>query len=109
MAFPLQLSMGAWHWTDIVIFRNATFFVRHNESPVLHQARYLASLHLPSQIQPAICLQYIVLALGATISATYRPLAEPFYKRSRQYLEADELKVSGYRRFYGAFGTFVHA
>lgn len=60
---------------------------------MLQQTRYLASLYLPSHMQPPMCLQYAVLALAATLSTTYRQLSEPFYRRARQYLEADELKV----------------
>ncbi len=41
-----------------------------------------------------MCLQYIVMALGAAITESYRHLATPFYKRARAYAESDEMAVS---------------
>jgi hypothetical protein len=41
-----------------------------------------------------MCLQYIIMALAAGASVAYKELADPFYRRSRYYIEADEMKVS---------------
>jgi hypothetical protein len=45
-------------------------------------------------MQPPMCLQYMVLALAASVSPAHKQLAQPFYRRARYYYEADELKVS---------------
>lgn len=45
-------------------------------------------------MQPPMCLQYAILAAGASASPTYKPMAEAFYVRARQYIQADEMKVS---------------
>ncbi|KAF4446691.1 hypothetical protein F53441_9733 [Fusarium austroafricanum] len=59
----------------------------------IHPARYLASLYLPPHMQPPMCLQYIVMARAALVSPPHKYLADPFYRRARYYLEADEQKV----------------
>jgi hypothetical protein len=56
-------------------------------------ARYLASLHLPSHMQPPLCLQYIILASAASLSPLHTELALPFYQRARTYIQFDEMKV----------------
>lgn len=40
-----------------------------------------------------MCLQYVVMALGADITKTHRKLAIPFYQRARAYMQADEMRV----------------
>lgn len=40
-----------------------------------------------------MCLQYIMMALGADITKTHRKLAMPFYRRARAYMQADEMRV----------------
>lgn len=40
-----------------------------------------------------MCLQYSILAAGASASPTYKHMAETFYVRARQYIQADEMKV----------------
>ena len=61
---------------------------------MVHPSRYLASLYQPPHMQPPMCLQYIIMALAAGALAAYKELADPFYRRSRYYIEADEMKVS---------------
>lgn len=41
-----------------------------------------------------MCLQYGIWALSASGHLKYDHYAEAFYKRARQYMEADEMKVS---------------
>ncbi len=60
----------------------------------MHSVRYIGSLYQPPHMQPPMCLQYIVMAHAAAASPAYQNLAEPFYRRSRNYMEADEMKVS---------------
>ncbi|KAH6700573.1 hypothetical protein BKA61DRAFT_620792 [Leptodontidium sp. MPI-SDFR-AT-0119] len=66
----------------------------HYASPMLHRSRYTAAVHLPYPVRPPMCLQYIVMALGAAATETYRQLATPFYRRARAYAESDEMAVS---------------
>lgn len=60
---------------------------------MLHPSRYLASLYLPTHMQPPMCLQYAVMALSASLSPAYSSLAQAFYRRARYYLEQDEMRV----------------
>ncbi|KAM0190680.1 hypothetical protein ACHAPI_009206 [Fusarium lateritium] len=46
-------------------------------------------------MQPPMCLQYIVMARAALISPPHKHLADPFYRRARYYLEADEQRGEG--------------
>ncbi|KAF4951549.1 hypothetical protein FSARC_12880 [Fusarium sarcochroum] len=74
------------------------------EGQYIHPSRYLASLYLPPHMQPPMCLQYIVMARAALVSPPHKHLAEPFYRRARNYLEADEQKGEGEH-----FVTLAHA
>ena len=60
---------------------------------MIHPSRYITSLYQPTHMQPPMCLQYIVMALAARVSVEYKELAEPFYRRARHYIEADEMRV----------------
>lgn len=62
---------------------------------MFHRARYMMSLYMPPHMRPPLCLQYIIMALGAEITKTHCQLATPFYQRARTYLESDEMRVSG--------------
>ena len=66
----------------------------HYASPMLHRTWYTAAVHLPPRMRPPMCLQYIVMALGAATTETYRHFAMPFYHRARVYAESDEMTVS---------------
>lgn len=63
---------------------------------MIHGERYVASLYKPAHMQPPMCLQYAILAAGASASHTYRHLADAFYGRARQYIQTDEMKVGGH-------------
>jgi hypothetical protein len=69
------------------------------EAPMQHPERYLASLYLPPHMQPPMCLQYIVLALAASLSHVHDALAQPYYHRARNYIQLDEMKVGSRFRF----------
>lgn len=45
-------------------------------------------------MRPPVCLQYAILATGATFSDKYHDYHDVFYKRARKYIEASEMKVS---------------
>jgi hypothetical protein len=65
------------------------------DCPMIHPAKYFTSLSLPNpQVQPPVCLQYTILAIAASASPDHKHLSEAFYKRARQYIEADEMRVS---------------
>ncbi|KAH6988872.1 fungal-specific transcription factor domain-containing protein [Ilyonectria sp. MPI-CAGE-AT-0026] len=63
-----------------------------SDSFMIHGERYVASLYKPAHMQPPMCLQYAILAAGASASHTYRHLADAFYGRARQYIQTDEMK-----------------
>ncbi|OBT99229.1 hypothetical protein VE01_02747 [Pseudogymnoascus verrucosus] len=76
----------------------------HYGAPMLHRSRYTTSVLLPSPMRPPMCLQYIVMALAAASTETFRHLATPFYQRARAYAESDEMMDQGER-----FTTVAHA
>ena len=45
-------------------------------------------------MRPPMCLQYAIWANAAKGHPMYDRYYDVFYRRARQYLEADELKVS---------------
>ncbi|KAH7142050.1 fungal-specific transcription factor domain-containing protein [Dactylonectria macrodidyma] len=63
-----------------------------SDSLMIHQQRYVASLYRPAHMQPPMCLQYAILAAGASASSMYRHFADAFYGRARQYIQTDEMK-----------------
>ncbi|KAH8896001.1 binuclear zinc transcription factor [Thozetella sp. PMI_491] len=67
----------------------------YSEAPMQDPVRYLASLYRPPHMQPPLCLQYAILALAATLSPKHKDLALPFYHRSRNYLQYDEMMADG--------------
>lgn len=67
-----------------------------SDSFMIHGERYVASLYKPAHMQPPMCLQYAILAAGASASYTCRHLADAFYGRARQYIQTDEMKVGGH-------------
>jgi hypothetical protein len=61
---------------------------------MLHQGRYRSSLRNPPARQPPMCLQYAIWAIAAIMTPEYKHLSEVYYRRSRNYVEADEMRVS---------------
>lgn len=43
-----------------------------------------------------MCLQYAIWAVAAQFHSKYDHYSEVFYKRARQYADADEMKVSSW-------------
>uniref|UniRef100_A0A0B7K7B1 Zn(2)-C6 fungal-type domain-containing protein n=1 Tax=Bionectria ochroleuca TaxID=29856 RepID=A0A0B7K7B1_BIOOC len=67
------------------------YFERQSHcSPMIHRFRYMESLSLPPQSQPPLCLQCIIMALGADASDNYGAMATPLYERARAYAKMDE-------------------
>jgi hypothetical protein len=81
------------------------FFAKfHPSIPMLHPFKFTSALYLPPHMRPPMCLQYIVMSLGALESPLHRHLAIPFYRRARNYMEFDEVDGDGSR-----FVTLAHA
>lgn len=72
---------------------------------MLHRSRHLAALALPTTLQPAPCLQHIIMALGAATDAQLASLATPLYERSRHLAEQDEFKVRLASMYSGFLNT----
>lgn len=74
--------------------RTNTYFDKWQyASPMFQRSRYFMSLYLPPHMRPPMCLQYIIMAMGAGITKTHRQLSLPFYQRARKYIESDEAGV----------------
>ncbi|KAL0939654.1 binuclear zinc transcription factor [Colletotrichum truncatum] len=90
---------------ELVTFLVNSYFEKwHYAAPMFQQDRYMMSLYLPPHMRPPMCLQYIIMALGADIVKTHRQLAIPFYQRARAYIQSDEMRGEG--QF---FATLAHA
>ncbi|CAH0044935.1 unnamed protein product [Clonostachys solani] len=76
--------------------RSNLYFERQSHcSPMIHRFRYMESLSLPPQSQPPLCLQCIIMALGADASDNYGAMAIPLYERARAYAKMDESNAEG--------------
>ncbi|KAF4484484.1 Citrinin biosynthesis transcriptional activator ctnR [Colletotrichum fructicola Nara gc5] len=90
---------------ELIVFLTNVYFDKwYFAAPMFQRARYSMSLHLPPHMRPPMCLQYIVMALGADITKTHRKLAIPFYQRARAYMQADEMRGDGQQ-----FTSVAHA
>lgn len=75
--------------------RHNTFFrVQQQFIPIIHSARYLRGYYSSPNLRPPMCLQYAIWAMASNGHPKYGTYHEVFYQRARQYLEADELRVS---------------
>ena len=61
---------------------------------MLHQSRYMDSLHWPPATRSPLCLRYIILALAATTGDVSKDMAMLFYQRARSIAELNEVFVS---------------
>ncbi|CAH0041709.1 unnamed protein product [Clonostachys rhizophaga] len=73
-----------------IYFRN-----QHHSMPILHPTLYLQAIHGPPNKRPPMCLQYIVWAMASKGNEKYDFYADAFYKRARQYANADEMQGDG--------------
>ncbi|KAK2592529.1 hypothetical protein QQS21_009774 [Conoideocrella luteorostrata] len=83
---------------------NTFFLVHYHFVPIIHSGRYYQSLYAGPLRKPPMSLQYAIWAMAANGHAKYDQYAEVFYKRTRQYIEADEMKDHGEH-----FITIAHA
>ncbi|KAK4190125.1 transcriptional activator protein acu-15 [Podospora australis] len=81
------------------------FFETQNQfMPLLQRNKYLREFHSPPHMRPPMCLQYAIWTMAALDHPKYGRYHDVFYKRARQYLEADELRGYGEH-----FITIAHA
>ena len=73
------------------------FEVIHPCVPLIHRARYYASLNMAPSLRPPIALRYAMWTLAASVSdeKKYSNMQTHFYKRARKYLEESEMKGHG--------------
>ena len=77
-----------------LLYRNNSFFMNaYHFVPVVHAARYYEAFYGGPLRRPPMCLQYAIMALAAVGHPKYDRYADVFYKRARQYIQADEMKV----------------
>ncbi|KAI1085784.1 fungal-specific transcription factor domain-containing protein [Whalleya microplaca] len=75
---------------------NRIFFERqHHFIPIVHPARYLQSFYSAPHMKPPMCLQYAIWALASNGHPKYASYQDVFYRRARQYVDADEMKGYG--------------
>ncbi|KAK6208046.1 binuclear zinc transcription factor [Colletotrichum tabaci] len=75
---------------------NKSFFERQQHFiPIIHPGRYLQSFYSAPHKRPPMCLQYAVWAMASNGHEKYSQYHDIFYKRARQYADADEMKGFG--------------
>ncbi|KAK1980854.1 hypothetical protein LZ30DRAFT_658598 [Colletotrichum cereale] len=75
---------------------NKMFFERqHHFIPIIHPGRYLQSFYSAPHRRPPMCLQYAVWSMASNGHEKYSQYHDIFYKRARQYADADEMKGFG--------------
>lgn len=67
----------------------------HPNVPMIHKYRYLAAMNLAPNMRPPVALRYAMWTLAASTTDKYMDLKEHFYRRSRKYMEMDEMKGHG--------------
>lgn len=82
--------------SDVIDEMHTNFFQKQQTFiPLVHPARYLKAYHSAPHMRPPMALQYAVWAMAALDMDKYSAFYDPYYRRARQYLEADELKGVG--------------
>lgn len=81
---------------DVMEELNTIFFQnQHRMIPIIHPGKYLQTFYGPLLRKPPMCLRYAIWALAAAGNNKYDEYHEIFYRRSRQYMEADTMKGHG--------------
>ncbi|KAK3942377.1 citrinin biosynthesis transcriptional activator ctnR [Diplogelasinospora grovesii] len=72
------------------------FFMKQQHFiPIIHEGNYLRAFYSAPHMRPPMCLQYAIWTMAANGHEKYGFYHDVFYQRTRQYLEADELKGYG--------------
>ncbi|KAK1674563.1 hypothetical protein BDP55DRAFT_612092, partial [Colletotrichum godetiae] len=75
---------------------NKSFFERQQHFiPIIHPGRYLQAFYSAPHKRPPMCLQYAVWSMASNGHEKYSQYHDIFYKRARQYADADEMKGFG--------------
>ncbi|KAK5947181.1 hypothetical protein PMZ80_001328 [Knufia obscura] len=73
-----------------------TYFEKvHPSMPMIHRPRFMASLNMPMNQRPPVCLRYIMWAHACGMLPQYKTSAEQFYQKARKYIEQDQMKGHG--------------
>jgi Fungal specific transcription factor domain/Fungal Zn(2)-Cys(6) binuclear cluster domain len=81
---------------DIIDDMNQIYFEKiHPSLPMIHRARFLASMDLAPHMRPPVCLRYAMWTQACSVTPRYSQLQDHFYARSRKYAEADEMRGHG--------------
>ncbi|UKZ70910.1 uncharacterized protein TrAtP1_011881 [Trichoderma atroviride] len=90
---------------DVIEELHECFFTtQYHYMPLIQSCRYYQAFYGGPMRKPPMCLQYAIWAMGALWHPKYDRCADVFYKRSRYYAEADEMRESG-----EYFITIAHA
>jgi len=74
---------------------NVYFEKVHPSLPMIHRPRFMASLNMPTNQRPPVCLRYIMWAHACAMLPQYKTSAEQFYQKARKYIEQDQMKGHG--------------
>lgn len=74
---------------------SAYFEKVHPSLPIIHRPRFMASLNLPMNQRPPVCLRYIIWSHACAMLPHYQSSAEQFYQKARRYIEQDEMRGHG--------------
>jgi hypothetical protein len=87
------LRIGCPIFADSRRRHTAYFQNQHMFIPIVHKARYLKAFHSVPHLRPPMGLQYAIWAMSSQVYRKYSGFHDAFYRRARQYLENDEMKV----------------
>ncbi|KAA8894115.1 putative C6 transcription factor Prf [Sphaerosporella brunnea] len=94
-----MLAMGfeeALPAPDIVDALHTIYFEKlHPCMPIIHKARYFASLSMAPNLRPPVALRYAIWTLAASVSDEHSSLQTHLYRKARKYLEDSEMKGHG--------------
>ncbi|EXJ82083.1 hypothetical protein A1O1_08152 [Capronia coronata CBS 617.96] len=75
---------------------NEIYFEKvHPSLPMIHKARFLASMDLAPLARPAPSLRYAMWTNVCAMTPKYSVYAEHFYKRAHKYAQMDEMRGHG--------------
>ena len=75
---------------------NQVYFEKiHPSIPMMHRARFLASMDLAPHMRPCVALRYAMWTHACSVTSKYSAYTEHFYQRARKYAEQDEMRSHG--------------
>ncbi|PWY79120.1 hypothetical protein BO70DRAFT_362897 [Aspergillus heteromorphus CBS 117.55] len=78
---------------DVRVELDQLYFDRvHPSIPILHQRRYLLWSKARSKTPARTCLQYVMWSLVTLLSAQFRDLTEPLYRKAKRMLDSHALE-----------------